>query len=469
MAEAFGLKKLFSALDVAHATGGTLLGSKARAIYNVSLDSRTITPESLFVALRGTRVDGHSFLEQALQRGASALLIERDFYTQQQEYVLRLSTQYRASCIIVPHSLRALQELARTYISCFPDLKRVGITGSSGKTTTKELVGSVIANSFPTYVSEGNLNSEIGVPLAIFGLSSAFHYAVFEMGIDHKGEMDVLVELVKPQLAIITNIGFAHLEALGSQENIALEKKKITRYLTADDALFLFEDEPFLPCLTQDLNCKIVTYGLRSTPGLGGVEDLGLNGFAIDWEGLQILFPLVGFHNLHNALAALSLASYLKLPPDGVKMALEKARPLFGRAELEPGAVTILKDCYNANPDSMAKALDFLHNLCWQGRKLAVLGSMKELGKESQALHAKLGGLAAESSLDFAFFFGAEMEEAYTAWCRLRSKEQAFFFTNIEELKSKLQEVIRTGDIVLVKASRAMELERIIPLLKSIN
>ena len=467
MAEAVGQKKLFSALDVAHATDGTLLGSKAKAIYKVSHDSRNLAPESLFIALRGAKVDGHSFIEQALQRGASAILIERDFYSQNQERIAALLSQYQAALILVPNSLKALQRLALSYMAGFKGLKRIGITGSSGKTTTKELVGSVLASTFSTYISEGNLNSEIGVPLAIFGLSPEYQYAVFEMGIDHEGEMDVLAELVKPQFAIITNIGFAHLEALGSQENIALEKKKITRYLTADDVLFLFEGEPFFDLLVQNLNCKIVTYGLRSTQGLKGVKDLGLNGFAINWEGLQILFPLLGSHNLQNALAALSLASYLKLPPLRVKMALEKARPFFGRAELEPGAVTVLKDCYNANPDSMAKALQFLHSLSWQGRKLAVLGSMKELGKDSQALHAKLGGLAAESSLDLAFFFGEEMEQAYAAWCRVRSKEQAFFFTDIEELKSKLEEIIKPGDIVLVKASRAMELERIIPLLKS--
>jgi UDP-N-acetylmuramoyl-tripeptide--D-alanyl-D-alanine ligase len=340
------------------------------------------------------------------------------------------------------------------------------VTGSSGKTTTKELIGAILSKSVSTMVSKGNLNSEIGVPLSVFDIHSGHVDAVFEMGINHENEMDILASIVKPDLAVITNIGSAHIGILGSQEKIAEEKRTITKYFTGTEALFLFEEERFYDHLSKNVNGNVIRYGPKSTQGIKGSKNLGLDGTAIDWEGLRIRFPLVGIHNYHNALAAISVATYLKIPPEYIKAGLEGIKPLFGRSEIIPGKINIIKDCYNANPDSMEKALVFLSALSWAGRKIAVLGSMCELGWETKPAHRAIGKLAGGLNLDKVFFYGTEMADALNAFREESNNEACEGYTDFNMLAERVTEELADGDLVLVKGSRAMELEKLIPLLQ---
>jgi UDP-N-acetylmuramoyl-tripeptide--D-alanyl-D-alanine ligase len=373
--------------------------------------------------------------------------------------------QADVTCVVVGDPLAALQDLARYHLARFPRLFRIGVTGSSGKTTTKELIGAVLAAFAPTMVSAGNLNSEIGVPLTAFSVTAAHQYAVFEMGINHPGEMDVLASIVRPALAVVTNIGTAHIGLLGSQEGIAAEKKKIARHLEKDGALFVFEKEKYIDVLSRDLGGAVVLYGPQHTQGLQGSRDLGLDGTAIDWEGLQIRFPLVGVHNYRNALAAISVAVFLKVPKHIVKEGLEAASPLFGRSQIIRGAVTVIQDCYNANPDSMEQVLSFLRELGWAGRKIAVLGAMRELGAQTEDLHGQLGGQAARAGLDAVFFFGEEARAARDGFQEADGGTVAEWYGAFDELARRVVAFVRPNDLVLVKGSRALELERLVPLL----
>ena len=370
----------------------------------------------------------------------------------------------RAACavITVSDTLAALQDLARLHLRRLPPMTRVGITGSNGKTTTKEIIGAILSLAAPTAVNEGNLNSDIGLPLACFAVRAEHRQAVFEMGMNHPGEMDVLADIVRPDLALITNVGTAHIGMLGSREGIAREKKKIFSRFDGRQTGFLNEAEGFFDLLSEGVRGRIVRFGPASTGGYEGSESLGLDGTLIHWEGSRVRFPLFGPHNLANALGAISVAREMGIAPDRIREGLESVTPLFGRSQILRGEVTVLVDCYNANPDSMDSALAFVEALPWKGRKVAVLGAMRELGRESGEAHLRLSRRAAR--LDLVFLLGEELEEA--------AREQAGagrvrWFADAEALGEAVAAAVREGDLVLVKGSRGVALERIVPRITS--
>ncbi|MBN2351998.1 MAG: UDP-N-acetylmuramoyl-tripeptide--D-alanyl-D-alanine ligase [Spirochaetales bacterium] len=458
---------LFTVGEVAQATGGVVVRRSAKPIRSVVIDSRTAVDFCLFVPLAGERANGHDFIPEAAGRGASAVLAGAGVWANQGERLAEIAERDDISCVVADDTLAALQDLARFHMARFPRLFRVGVTGSSGKTTVKELIGAVLSRNAPTMVSAGNLNSEIGVPLSAFAVTAEHRYGVFEMGVNRPGEMDVLASIVRPNLAVLTNIGTAHIGPLGSREGIAAEKKKIASYLKKSEAFFIYEEESFYGFLSRDSGGRVIPYGPRHTQGLQGGSDQGLDGTAIDWEGLLIRFPLAGFHNYRNALAAIAVASFLKLPPQSVKEGLEAAAPLFGRSQILRGKITVIQDCYNANPDSMAQALAFLSEVSWTGRRIAVLGSMRELGDHGPGLHRTLGRNAAALTLDAVFFFGEETRDALDAYREARGAAAAEWCGDFDELARRVTAVVRTGDLVLVKGSRALELERLVPFLSA--
>ena len=453
--------------DMARAARGVLVRRANKLVRGVDIDSRSVRESSLFVPLPGERTDGHRFIPEALARGASAVLIGFHYWRGNEGMLREVLARADAAGVVVENTLAALQDLARFHLDRFPGLFRIGVTGSSGKTTTKEIIGAVLSRYAPVMVSEGNLNSEIGVPLAAFAVNAAHRYAVFEMGINHPGEMDILRSIVRPNLAVITNIGTAHIGLLGSRENIAGEKIKIASRLKKGEALFVSEDEHFLDILSRGTTGRLVRYGPRHTQGYKGSCDLGLDGSAIDWEGLQIRFPLVGQYNVKNALCALAVAAFLRVPAPLVKAGLEAVRPLFGRSQVRRGQRTVIEDCYNANPESMEQSLQFLKDVSWSGGKWAVLGSMRELGGAAGELHRSLGRFVAGLGLDGVLFFGPEAEEAWKGYeeasSRRHGRAQSGWYAEFDELVSRALAVVPAGGLVLVKGSRSLELERLVP------
>jgi UDP-N-acetylmuramoyl-tripeptide--D-alanyl-D-alanine ligase len=429
----------------------------------VAHDSRAVSRGCLFVALPGERTDGHEFLAQAAASGATVLLVTDTQAARRHAELEDLATRYGPGIVSVPDTLAALQSLARLRMRGLSSVTRVGVTGSNGKTTTKEIVGSLLSRHAPTAVNEGNLNSEIGLPLACFGVNPGHRYAVFEMGMNHRGEMDVLADIVRPDCALITNVGTAHIGLLGSLDAIAAEKKRIFAHFDGRQTGFLPEEERYRVFLAEGVRGKIVFFGPGSTPGFEGSESMGLGGTLIHWEGFRIRFPLFGPHNLANALGALSVVRELGVPNAEIRDGLEAVAPLFGRSQVLTGEVTVIADCYNANPDSMARALDFLEALPWRGRRVAVLGGMRELGEMTGPAHAELGERLRGTGLDAVFLFGAEMEHALTAAAGGASAGRISWTVDMETMGRTLEALVRAGDIVLLKGSRGLELERLLP------
>ena len=432
-------------------------------IDSVATDSRSVTRGGLFVALPGERTDGHEFLRQAAESGAAALLISDIQALRRGGELAALSGTYGLGVVSVPDTLAALQNLARVRICSLPSVTRIGVTGSNGKTTTKEIIGRLLACHAPTAINEGNFNSEIGLPIACFGVGPGHRYAVLEMGMNRSGEMEILADIVRPDLALITNVGSAHIGLLGSRDAIAAEKKRIFDHFDGRQTGFLPEGERYRGFLSEGVRGKMVTFGPGSTPGFERSESMGLGGTLIHWEGFRIRFPLFGPHNLANALGAVSVARELGVPNAEIRDGLEAVAPLFGRSQVIQGDVTVIADCYNANPDSMERSLDFFESLSWGGRRIAVLGGMRELGVQTAPAHAELGERLRATGLDLVFLVGAEMEHAWKSAQGGASVSHISWGASVDALGQLLHSLVRPGDIVLLKGSRGLELERLLP------
>jgi len=462
---------LFSAGEAAGMIGGACRGNLEALIRDVVADSRKAGPGSLFVALPGENADGHDFIAMALKRGASCVLAAA---ARKASVLSALGPEGPgAACLIfVGSPLAGLQSLAREHRRRMKGLLRIGITGSSGKTTTKECVGAALGTSYTAgtlAMNEGNLNSDIGLALSMFSLRTSHRAGVFEMGMNRKGEMDELASIYEPDIAVITNIGTAHVGMLGSRQAIAEEKKKIFSRFSGTQIGLVWEDDPYRDFLKANVSGRVSEFGFRSTRGLEDVKSLGLAGWKLRWSGLDLTFPLPGKHNLLNGLAALSVASELNLAPNLVARGLSSVQPLFGRSEVFSGRISLLRDCYNSNPDSVAAAMDLCDSVECAGRKAFVLGSMLELGDASLPEHAEMGRKAAYSGAEALFFFGEEakasfdaaMEASSVSPANLRPGRTIFQTNDIESLKAKVLGYLRDGDLVLAKASRGLALERL--------
>lgn len=462
---------LFSAGEIGGMIGGACKGNLDALVRSVVADSRKVVPGSLFVALPGERVDGHAFVASAFEKGVACVLAGSD---RKQTVLDALGGKVPgdACLIFVDSPLAGLQALAREHRRRMKGLLRIGITGSSGKTTTKECVGAALSCAYPEdalIMNEGNLNSDIGLALSMFSLKASHKVGIFEMGMNRVGEMDELAAIYEPDIAVITNIGTAHIGIIGSRQGIAREKKKIFSRFDGTQCGFVWDEDSFSDFLKADVAGRVLGFGLRSTKGLGKTGNLGLRGWMIQWFGENIMFPLPGTHNLADALAALSVAAELGLDPSLVAKGLSTVRPLFGRSEIFEGRIALVRDCYNANPDSVAAAIDLCDSVEWPGRKVYILGSMFELGDISPDEHAAMGERAGKSKANALFFFGAETgtayEEAMTSEkARLaegQSGRMIYHTDDIETLKKVVLAYVQDGDLVLAKASRGLALERL--------
>ena len=449
--------------EIAHAVDGELIKSteSPERVENVQINSGQCGQGSLFVPLKGEKTDGHFFIKDALSQGSSLCFVNRQFFLNNQATFKNIAPALLSRLMLVPNTLWALQRLAARYMEVRSRATVIGITGSNGKTTTKEILGAILGEYTNVCINPGNLNSDIGLPLACFRVEEEHRIAVFELGMNRRGEIDELADIVQPQLAAITNIGHAHIGLIGSRQAIAREKRQIFKYFGDDSAGFVHEGELYLPFLRKGREQQIKTYGENSTPGFVKARSMGLDGTEIEWEGRKIRFPLVGDHNLQNALCAVSIAQKMGVPGQAIHAGLEKTRPLSGRAQVLKGAITLIHDCYNANADSVIPVLDFVRSLSWTGRKILVLGSMKELGNESDQAHRLVGGKAADSAFSRVFFFGEESALAYEAALAIRS-DGVEWTDNYDFLRQKLKSCLKRGDLVLLKGSRSLEMERFI-------
>jgi len=458
---------LMSFSELSHALGARLFageGKQSQGFTSVCIDSREALPGALFVALRGSARDGHCFVDAAFRAGASGALVDHSAMKDTALDLSGLALKWGRVLVAVEDTLKAFQDAARVYLGKFSNLIRIGITGSSGKTTTKEIAGAIIAQEKSVVMNRGNLNSETGLPLSVFDVRAHHEVGIFEAGMNHRGEIADLAKVLNPQLAMITNIGSAHIGILGSREAIAEEKKKIFSEFTGNNTALIPYEDDYRDFLAGDLRGRIVFFDASSLPALGAVRDLGLEGTEITWDGEKVLFGLPGKFNLTNALAAIALARELNVSSASIRRGIESVKPLFGRGEIFYGPVTMIRDCYNSNPESVEAALDFCDSLEWPGRRIYVMGSMLELGSISKEAHANLGRRLASCGANMIFLFG---DETRTTADVLRAAETApqepgipFFITSdMGELSKALEDFVRPGDLVLLKGSRGCALE----------
>ena len=483
-------KTLLSLDSLLKAVNGTVAGSARPDFYfaYVVTDSRFVSAGAMFVPLIGENQNGHKYIPQAIESGATVVLVNKSDYEQNNAFYKELEASGKleaVTVILVENTLYALQAAAKAYASkVASNMIRVSITGSSGKTTTKEMLVSVCKKHFGEQAvayTKGNFNSETGLPLSMFQIRGDEKIGIFEMGMNRKNEIGEISEVWQSQYGIITNIGTAHIGLLGSRENIAEEKRKSFDYIPAKGAAFVPAQDDFADFCTQKVLGKVVKFGKTipsSESGVTFIEDLGINGTKFSVDGVEVVLPLAGEYNFTNALGVIALAKEIGISAQEIKAGLEGMAAISGRmdiktVELKNGAkVNAVCDFYNANLDSMEKVIDFCAKQTSFEQKIFVLADMKELGESSAASHAQIGKAVAATDASLVILAGPEMKAA----CDVLSKEkeiagrEVVYFENndnafYEAAASKILAFAKNNALVLFKGSHSMALEKLLPLI----
>ena len=451
--------KPFLLKDVVSATGGRFFGDESaleREVTGVTSDSRAAGTGSLFVAFKGARADGHDFMAGCLEKGATACVSEREPLSDRE-----------SPCIVVPSSLSAIGALARWHRARF-EMPVIGVTGSVGKTTTKEMIAAVLSRRFNTHKTQKNFNNELGVPWTLLRMDDAHEVSVVEMGISDFGEMRRLTAMVRPTIAVFTVIGHSHLEFLGDREGVLRAKSEIFEGMAADGLAVLNGDDDLLADCHP--NMRRVTYGRgpENDVRAEAVEYLGADGIRLTIrhaEGaFEVHIPAFGSHMVYAALAAAAVGLALGMTQEEIASGIAAYQTVGERARvIRAGDVTIVSDCYNANPDSTRAALNSLAQL--EGRKVCALGDMLELGPESARLHREIGEYAVGSGV--ALLLGSGELTRHTIEGARSAGGEAMWFESREALTDALRKALRPGDCLLVKASHSMAFEKVVEALNA--
>jgi UDP-N-acetylmuramoyl-tripeptide--D-alanyl-D-alanine ligase len=460
--------------ELAHICGGilTFVGgefNKDTPFSYVCTDSRETANGALFVALGGERVDGHDYIDAAISSGSGCVLCERIPNTV-------LDKKYVA--VVVEDSLKAVGELAKAYDRRL-NHRKVAITGSVGKTTTKEFVASVLAESFRVHKTEGNYNSNIGMPLSMLSMSTDTEVSVLEMGMSAFGEIEYLSRIAEPDIAIVTNVGSSHMGHLGSRENIGKAKLEIVKGLKKGGTLLLNGDDDILRAY-ENPDFKAVYVGIDSDCDFRAINIRhGIDKTTFDIKAgnriiPNVVIPAVGKHNVYAALFAYAVGARMNIPDGMILRGLCGFKPVGMRQNIyELGKITVIEDCYNASPESMRAAIDVLHSVKQnkgKGRMVALLGNMYELGAQSEAFHEQVGMYFAEHGGEALYTFGDIADNiARGAVLGGLGNESIFINANVSDPALSGEMLLRTlreGDTLLVKASRGAAAERVIAYLR---
>ena len=441
--------------DIIRATGGELEAKTAATagleIDNITIDSREVREGSLFSPIKGESRDGHDFINSALVHGASVSLTEKTVRVSEPGTIIR-----------VKDTRRALGDIARYYKQKYP-VKSVAITGSVGKTTTKDLVYAVLSERFRSYKTQKNFNNDLGVPLTIFGIEKEHEMAVIEMGMNHFGEIDYLAGIAKPDIGIITNIGMSHIENLGSREGILKAKMEIANGFTEKNTLYINGDDEYLKTVKGG-SYKLVSFGTSPENNIYAkdIAPQGLDGvdFTVVYPGGEIKAHITrpGVHNVYNALAAVCAGLHFGVTPEEIARGLRDCEYSGERLEIiRHKDFEIINDCYNASPDSIRAALKVL-SYSDKPRKVAILGDVLEMGGFAADAHRELGKDALQA--DMLITAGKNARELAEGAKAAGMKDVTSYDTTDELLKD-IEKLVRPGDCVLVKASHGMKFVKI--------
>ncbi|MHC2994818.1 MAG: UDP-N-acetylmuramoyl-tripeptide--D-alanyl-D-alanine ligase [Candidatus Atribacteria bacterium] len=457
--------------ELIEATSGRIIHGNQNSIINrISIDSRTLVPGDLFFAIIGTRFNGHNFIIEAFNKGASGAVVCKDIGSLFQKEEI----DKNKIIIEVKDTLSALQDWSKYHKNKFKTFN-ICITGSNGKTTTKEIIAHILSQKFPLLKTSGNYNNEIGIPLTLLQLNNLHKILIVEMGMRGLGEIKILTNFVPPDLAVVTNIGEAHIGLLGSKDSIFKAKSELLQSLNKDGIAVLNRDDPyFLKMLEIVKGKKIITFGLENKSDIMAcnIRMIGDRGMKLtlkikDVEDREIFFPLLGRYNIYNALAASAVAFALEVESNLIERRLANFKPLDMHMHLNNfyNGIKILNDSYNASPLSVKKALETLTEVAQSHRKIAILGDMLELGEKTDFYHKEIGREVAKLSIDTLITLGKGGRIIAQSFLENGAKkDQVFSFEKNEKkyLTKKLWSLLRPGDFVLLKGSREMQMEEIL-------
>lgn len=443
--------------NIAKACGGIYVGSEAdkcREVSDITTDSRQAKEGSLFVAIVGERVDAHRFIPNVYEQGALCVLCEK------------APEEPKGAYILVESSLQAVKGIAEFYRQQL-DIRVVGITGSVGKTSTKEIIASVLSEKYRVLKTLGNFNNELGLPLTIFRLREEDEVAVLEMGINHFGEMHRLSKVARPDICVITNIGQCHLEFLGDRDGILRAKSEIFDFIATDGKIILNGDDDKLAAVQSVKGIEPRFFGIESDREIRAeqIESLGLKGVKcriyVGEDSFAVTIPIPGYHMVLNALAATAVGISMDMTFEEIRRGIEKLETLSGRFHIiEENGITVIDDCYNANPVSMKASLGVLNDAL--GRKVAILGDMGELGEDEKELHEEVGSFAGKLDIQVCVCVGNLCSYLADAAEKENPDMEIHRIASLEEALERLPALIQTGDNILVKASHFMHFEKIV-------
>lgn len=442
---------------LAEVCGGRYIGKEEdgkKEITSVTTDSRKAEEGSLFAAIKGERVDGHSFIPSVFEKGALCVLSEQELEAPAGNYIL------------VESVLNALKAIAEDYLEQL-QIPVVGITGSVGKTSTKEMIAAVLSQKYRTLKTAGNFNNELGLPLTVFRLREEHEIAVLEMGISDFGEMHRLAKIAKPDTCVITNIGQCHLEFLGDRDGVLRAKSEIFDFLREDGHIVLNGEDDKLETIREVKGIRPVFFGFGSENAVYAdrIEKKGLDGISCRIHTGQgsftTLIPIPGIHMVLNALAGTAVGLQYGLTLEEIRAGIESLQPVSGRFHIiHAGDLTIIDDCYNANPVSMKASLEVLQD--GLGHKVAILGDMGELGEEEALLHRQVGEFAGGLDLDRCICVGPLCRHLAEGIESVNPQMEVIRIDNLQELLKQLPSLVQAGDTVLVKASHFMHFEKVV-------
>lgn len=445
--------------EILEVTGGELLsGNTDQFIRSVCVDTRKITKEDyLFVALKGQKVDGHSFIKTAFELGAAACLVEENF-----------EGEIPGPMIKVASTLAAMQDLAAYYRAKF-EIPIIGVTGSVGKTTTKEMIAAALGENLKVFKTEGNYNGQIGLPLTIFNLNSSYQVAILEMGISELGEMDRLEKIAKPTIGVITNIGLSHIENFKSTEITCSEKVKIIK--GKDKKLYVNGDSPLLANAKTD--AQVIKFGVNGSYPYRCEDVFSTStstSFVLCTPELKenITIPCLGMHNVYNALAAIAVAMDMGIHLEDIKKGLLNFKNAGMRQQISKiGDITLIDDSYNASPDSVKSSVGILKNLPNAGKNIVVIADMLELGVRSEEIHFETGRYIAMERVDILITVGKDSKNLSQGAMSANQNIISYHCENNQEAIKTLFEIIAPNDKILIKGSRGMHTEEIVNAIKN--
>ncbi len=439
--------------DVLKATGGRLINEKSRVFSGISTDSRSIKKGELFIALKGKNFDGHDFVKDAFLQGAGGVVVEKN------------TKDLLGTLIKVEDTLKALGNLA-SYLRGKRQIKVIMVTGSCGKTTTREMIKWAISPYFSVYSSCKNFNNRIGLPLTLLSVPQGTEWVILEGGINQPGEMEILGSIAHPDISIITNIHPVHLEGLKNLRTLSEEKAKVAKFTSK--AIIFPEKISYLKTLLKYYPLKKVTFGLRKgdfVPEKIAFRDTFTPEFSI--RGVNISLPLLGYPSLYAALCTIALSQILSLPLEGIAERLSTFPGVERRLRLiKSNGLKILDDTYNSNPQAMKELLRILEHIHCKGKKILVMGEMRELGKREKYYHRLLGKHIARSSIETIITVG---NLTYFTYEEVKGCKESYFLHSVEEASHLLGKIIQKEDMVAIKGSRALKMEKLVNDVLSFN